>query len=1339
MRILFILSLVLCSLSGAAQILTQEVFGSGGSESTTDNCTINTTFGQSTVGTYQTPLISPGFQQGEGLLDTVSRYNIGEIPNQTVYSEVETAFYVWSRELGLSADLSIEVLEPAPLGAIKFDARLGKFKITPDALDNRRHSIVFKAVIGQDTVSQEVLFDFVPSVVHEQTIFGLTHQGGIPSEDSKEFTIITETLLGTRQFNHANRAVRSIGVVGKQLVFDDNLANQLQAYFLSGTVPQDIAELNIYAEQVIIRSNLHLPQTNVSIYAKELIMENDVHINTTPVQGNRVNHTPLNGETAGNIKLNIECFQADFGRRFILVGGTGQNSIHQRGGSGGNGGVFTSNINMTEYADLTRGNAGVGTAYGNVGRQGSSVITNARNTWLHPYYLKMVLAHAKAAYLNGNMTYPKEVMEEYSTKIAAFQSSAEWNQLTETEQVELSQLDGEITAILYRIGSNLDYFGNSAGWVPMLSFEVNQQAFEQEIDRSIELMYFSYWFQQRYNSNEESIELIAQTKESKLADLDAVQELFEDAVDDLSTLKPQAESIEIEIESIIQDIADLEQELLTRAEYQVAAAEAAEAARIRKARRKAKFKKILGGIGKIVSVLPIPGAQPVLGIVGTGLTVIANTDFSQPLGKIAESVQNSGVTSIDTKTFKMNADTLISKFKGWKDDDISTFNNIKDAIKPTVEAAKPIIEGVKEMTEKVQIERLPIETIDQALDRLKAESPEFNELVSRVENLMLDKIEYQKSITNTIENIARYSGELQSGMLAVDGMNQKIANVGSNRDLRAVLYVRDMEQRAKERLLKYHYYMSKAYEYRLLQEYPNTLTLETLFEQLLNVISSINHSDINEDDFKRIKAIYDDALAEAASEILDKYNDNAPEKSLPLEFYLTGEDLDKLNNGETVNLNMFERGMFPCYESNIRIQELELIELETSIESGDLGSFASLDMRLEHSGISRLASGNEDGEIGQTYIFRHYNERTVSPITWNTRYDLYSGTLAPEAPSPASGSLLASILDDRNILNNENLLLYSRPGAWADIKLSKGERIHGNAKVVIEKARFRLVYDFQALPRDLTTVEVHTNNELLPYIKLDAADRFFRQDGWGTFRRSYYRTNNGKLNLDAPEQYGAWEFEAWEDFRGNIISEEPQVEVSLASDQMLHAKYKLIQPELHVPKDTLFLSSDSGLAEFEVQNIGLGEMDWVVRSDATWFSFASDTIGLNNGTAKIFHETNTESTSRESFIEIIAPSSIDYIDTLVVIQVGSANMPAPDTPLSTEAYPNPTNGTVVIQLDDRFSEGMLIVRNQQGQTVKSQAFYHRNPTFDFSDLAIGVYFVEAVNEDLSTVVKILRH
>jgi len=1323
-NIIWILSLLSFSLGLSAQALRPEVIGSGGEAVKSFDYQLNFTVGQTVVGkgNSSSHILSQGFHQS-GLEkiydltncetpDSLPCYNIEEIPPQTVYSGIPLAFYAWSHELGMEAARSIEVMHPQPVGDVKFSTKTGKFSFTPADIDRGKYTIIFRAVLGVDTVWQEAYFDVIPFLAPEQTAFGLEPTRSLPKDDSDEYVVVTQAEGEYINFNHQVRQTYEISIAGKTLVFDENVENKLQTFCLS--TRSDLTAVNLYAEKIIIRSDLSFPQTNMTIHARELIFE-DVDgrvafVNTTP-DTPTANQEIQNGLQAGSITLHLQDFSSTFAKRFQLIGGNGH-----KGGHGGNGGLFQSNLDLKTYASLQGGIPDESSSTARKGVIGTFEQFKKEHTWLHPYALKMIVAHANAAYLNIYMNYAQQVFKDYTEQVDLYKKDEEWADLAEEEQFELDQLQQAMGTALYRIGSNLDYFGNPAGWVPMLSFEVNKIAFEEEIDRAIRILYFTYWLQKKDANTIQKLAALRDAKKQQKGLLINFQQEYIDASTLLPQLESEAEAIVAEMTKVQEGIEILEQELVDRAKYVVEERH--------KPPKKSWWQKGLSAIGSIAKVVPI--YQPALGAIGDGLTTLSEIDTSDPLqaaGKVVSAVStfSNADFSASAKDFESKLDALDSL-----DLDLTSPTALRSYYASISETAKPIYNAVLELDKKVGETKVPLEEIQVVLEDLKATSPEFTELVNQANELMMKKAEFEQKITITLQKIAGLGNDIQAGVLSIDGMNLQEFNVSSKRDLRAMLYVKEMEMRAKERLVKYHYYMAKAYEYRLLESYMAELNLPALFARFKNIVEADNAVGLTADEFDRIGAIYDDVLSSVTENILNIYNRNAPELKAPIRFDLTQEDLAALNTGQQVHLNMVERGMFPAYEENIRIVDFEITDIEMHFEDGEANNFAYFDLVMEHSGISRL---KKDGEI---YLFNHYNNQNRNPIVWSARYDAKNSTTDYKKPSPSGESLLRSLLEDLNRFNSENLILYSRPAAWADIVINKTDVTDNGVKLVVDRIQCKVTYDFQQISTNLVSLEVRTNSTMKPYIEISEEDVNERKDGWGDFSRSYFRNASRRVNLTAPKAYGAWIFDNWTDFFGNVISVENDIQVDLANDRLLQANYILIQPELYVPQDTIYLNGEGGTYNINVLNSANGELNWRIINNPDWIGFVNGDVGLNDDLVEIEYAPNLSDTLRTEHLLVIAPESIQYKDTIVVIQEQMEGSMRPffstDQSIGTEesiqVFPNPVRDQLSILLDDTYQNARLTIRSVDGKTVLEQPIDAATVKVDCSEFLKGVYIIE---------------
>jgi hypothetical protein len=1149
----------------------------------------------------------------EGL---IAHFNIGSIPPQSIWHGDTAEFVIRSDELGYGATFSATA-DPQPLGVFSLSSA-GLFSYTPDLQDKEQFSVTFTATLGNDSQSQIVEFDPMPHLPPEQVAFGLEPVHAVPDPEDKDYLLVNTILSEVPEsFNNVVRNTRTITISGKTIVFQDGHNNGLYSYSSS----DDIKQMNIYAETVVIRSPLHLPQTNVNIYARELRFEGSAYISTTPMSLTTRPAQFQNGAhglKAGDIELHIESFHSDPGHdtRFILHGGNGQpGGLGKDGvagtdmptytygpwpdqvvylvrsgsnwgtrawpgdgkpatpggkpGNGGDGGNFRSTLYLISYTDLhggyaskrvqnyIGGRAGTPTlAYWawhwrhawkitdeHTSQKGSDAISPPADiptgqigtfstiegsmSWLHPSAFKMVIAHAKDTYLYGHIGVTEEILVDYMEVLDTYRNSTEWNELDETQRLEFGQMQDEMQILLHRINNNLDYFGNPAGWVPMLSFEVSKAAFEQETDHAIRVLYLCYWIGNAERDIQEKVDALSYARDKKSEEIQEFKDQYIELMDSIPKLQVEGESIAHQVEYLQDRSRQLEQELRKRAEHNLEEPWWKEATRV---------------LGAICSLCPV--GPPVTGVIGGGLGLISNIDELTPW-EIVEGIQD--ISKTDYKQYGKDCEALGDTIEDTPDE--IDLNSIKGYVGNISKKWEPIGKEAKKYKDILKETEIPQSEVDAELIKIKATDPEFNQLAGEIAELVARKEALGKQLAKSIQMTSTLSNAITFDLLAIDGMNRDIADGSAVLDHRASAYLKEMEHRETERLLKYHYYMAKAYEYRLLEPYPGELNLDSLFNKFKDIAEAAD-SDHNLDsgDFNALKALYEYELSTIAEGIYDTYQSNPPELSAPIRFNISQEEIQKLNAGEPVTVNLMEMGMFPLSDENVRIVKLKVKTLDVHPEGGDLGEWAYLDIHIEHSGLSKLV---QDGEV---YQFRHYNPFTENPITWRARYDGIDHTIDSIEPSAASGSLLRSLIS----LPEGEILIYSRPAAWADITLTKDVNTQTGIDMVVDSLRLEVTYDFT--PKDSGKVKLQvlvSEDGMLPYFITDAKDLNSRQDGRGNFHRTYYKNPSDIVTVKAPASYGVWQFEKWTDRYGNDLGDEPTnrvLELNLGADQTICAQ-----------------------------------------------------------------------------------------------------------------------------------------------------------------------------------------
>jgi hypothetical protein len=779
------------------------------------------------------------------------------------------------------------------------------------------------------------------------------------------------------------------------------------------------------------------------------------------------------------------------------------------------------------------------------GLAGTYTQEGSPNAWLRPQLLRKILNHIRDDYLGERVAEAEARLREYVSVLDDYRADSSWGALDPMIRFELEQMYDEMQALLQQIENNLDYFGNPAGWVPMLSFEVNKVIFDQEIERAMRMLYLAYWIRNKESTGAGKAAALVAAREQLRAEIGQAKLDYDDAVAAVPNLKNKAQALATKIHETQDLLVARENELLQQTE------DPPWLACVRGALK-----------GAAMACQMIPVYQPALGAVGGGLRLMSNIDPDKPwasifdAGDITSAFQNSAFDSAATsqKAAKDGIDPGKVESKSF------------DYLGALRTASAGLTAGIADIRGYLEQRKAPSPEMLAELERLKSMDPEFKELADKVEALLQEKREFTDELVGTMQQVVTLSDLITRNMLAIDAMNREATPGLLVMDGRASSYLDDMERRAYDRLVKYHYYMAKAYEYRLLKPYTKPLDLKPLLDRFKDIADANSDHEITPAQFDTFKALYQDLVASVAEEIFDDYNSNRPELSVPIRFALTPEEISRLNQGEVVNLNLFNEGFFLSTEENVRIYDFKVFDINTQPVGGSYGRVASVDVTIDHTGISNFKS---DGAI---YQFRHYNTMTENPIVWGARYDPVNDIIDPFKPSAASDSLLCSLLN--SCADLDHMMLYSRPSAWADLHVSRVVRDSTGRGIDITSLTLELVFDFTrrndtlgrkdleivvttATPEGQSSIVLEEAN-FQPYFVFDRPDFNGRQDARGRVIR-IYPSSSQPLQVRAEEVYGAWKFDKWTDRLGGDLPggpfDSPAISLTVQNDRTICAQY----------------------------------------------------------------------------------------------------------------------------------------------------------------------------------------
>jgi len=333
----------------------------------------------------------------------------------------------------------------------------------------------------------------------------------------------------------------------------------------------------------------------------------------------------------------------------------------------------------------------------------------------------------------------------------------------------------------------------------------------------------------------------------------------------------------------------------------------------------------------------------------------------------------------------------------------------------------------------------------------------------------------------------------------------------------------------------------------MLKPYDGDLKLNHLFDSFVS-IGEDNNGILPTDEFPRIKGVYEEELRRITGIMLEELNTTSPERSVPITVGLTPEEIDKLNFNGEIQINLVDKKIFGKTEENLRLVNIKTNNISVHPDGGSYGSTAILRINILHTGLSQLSSR------GKTYLFRHYRTGSTNPITWKSVFDGITGITSETKLSAASESLLDYLLGESG--GDDDLVLYSRPAAWADLVIKKEVSTDNGIDMVIDSFRLEVQYDYFEEQSNQVELTVETQGTLDPNIFLNVTDLNGRRDGRGNFRRVFNR--NQVVILQAQPTYGKWKFEKWTDEIGNTLSSGTPVsviEIVLDDDKEVHPIY----------------------------------------------------------------------------------------------------------------------------------------------------------------------------------------
>ncbi len=760
-------------------------------------------------------------------------------------------------------------------------------------------------------------------------------------------------------------------------------------------------------------------------------------------------------------------------------------------------------------------------------RSGKQVVLKRQDMgfWLHPLNLGTIAAYARDAFRVGRAEIARPLLEKYLTALNGDNASAEG--AASSDQIELDfdlvLLRTELMDLAQRMDGPNDFFGHPAGWVPGLSFQTNAAIYKNAIKAAVERLYLSYWMENNQADKEAQIATSETAIERLQGEVRRARLEQEKALQDMDSLSIEEGELSARIKTFQIELDRLTEQLVRgatdRAEIEHAFKTAA---------------KILGGIAQV-----IPVGQPIVGGIGQGISALGNWEGGWEGDELFKAIKKAGTAVWDSR---MVSDMLLPKLKGTASKlleaaGITSSGNADNEQEETVENVKKDDPFDKELEKnklsdavKKHIKRqsdakdevlsafgaltVSSKEVEAAIQKALANCPEYQELVKKLKKLNADKSEYKNKIAAVTSALDEASNTIATARLTQITLQRGISDTASLLSPEALRYTRAMGMRALERLQRYQYYFAAAYVYLNLSPLSNfDGNSEFMFTKLKEVLRSNQAAVLKGDEFDRLYLVFEENLVTVADKILTSHNETQPGRdstgrvTSQITLELSETQLAELNRNKRLIIDPMKMGKLHLSLEDIRIYNIVVRKAELSQAPAEA---VNLRIRFYHDGVSVLRSN------GQQFQFRG------APSHWGaTLYSESGYQPVPEARDSGDLSLIQHFTNGKS--TDE---LFPRPSAWAELHL---ECLNLDNIIEYDPQFKSLKFELQYTSRDLSSKQVslyvHTGNNLRPRITISSADISNRQDGEGSFLRTYRL--GSKITLHAPERVGNFRFAGW--------------------------------------------------------------------------------------------------------------------------------------------------------------------------------------------------------------------
>jgi hypothetical protein len=735
----------------------------------------------------------------------------------------------------------------------------------------------------------------------------------------------------------------------------------------------------------------------------------------------------------------------------------------------------------------------------------------APNAWLHPLGLQPALEYARELFLANARDELFAFLSAYDAALAHDPpaGTGAWGDGTEAQW---SGAQGEVASMLQRLHANLDYFGNGAGFTPRLSLQSAFRLYDEETGRALRTLMLARWIAAQEHDAKEAAAALGDAITTLNAESRAAAERIVAAEARVADGLRRADGAQKELNGLSSELGRLRSTLEARAQNDLEAK-----ARIRFGIRMA---------AAICQLVPV--GQPMLGTLGNLASAAADLVGDDDGTKLPDTVSKIGGVIEKANAAARKAEEAKKKAKKEKDDgeeaEAKTTPEAKEAAKRWAQVGKGLGPAISQAGKAMKELQVPAEEVEAELQRLEAQSPEWQALTRKIRDVNGRKAAIFGDIAAGLQALGEGYARVSSNAAAVFGMQQERARTLGRLDPAAAGFVREMAQRSRLTLLRYLYLMVRSYETTVLVPIDVDWNLAAVTSKLATLVQPGAGYDAASlaAAVKALRPVFEKNLDTVRAGLLEllEFRESTDTLQYGLSTAQTPDLLAALNTGGRVTLDPLACGLLFNDIHMARLSKVELKTLEIEPQGPQLSDTHNLKVTVAPASAGTLRRGE-----------RLYAVYSDLPGEWSwTR--MASGEIVPADPSQASKDMLDLVLGKDAGAVRQKVAL---PPVWSDleVRVSISPELPASRRPRLTGLYFRFHCDGTPAPGHQRVLTVrHAGAVPGAIVSCAPADLDDRGAGLGQTVRVY--PAGATVRLSVPARVGGARFEGW-DLGGALI------------------------------------------------------------------------------------------------------------------------------------------------------------------------------------------------------------